>query len=298
MVDSPAPGVGDEQPPPDRQFVTRKGRDGRLVTRNHGVGVVEQFDPHVDRPRRRGPVAHHRRDRDDGASVVDLGRTNLDAVGCEVQRAGAEQPHVPVDPGPAVPPGIIAGSNRHHDLVPGIETKEMIDRHVEGRVAGWPVSGGRTVHRHDGVAIHTFEQQEERVARLLGRDVERSPVLPRAGREVAGRRRCRRRAIGTDHRIVRQRHRRPLRGAAHHLGVAADLRAVFPAVVERCPDHVNPSCCSTAHHVRMAFDSMVTLPFHGGLHRRHTTSRFSATSSDGTPRGSVSRAASDVSSHR
>ena len=188
MVDAPAPGSATNS-----RRLTVSSSPGKVVTvassRETTVSVSSSSSTRtttVDDDD--GSVAHHRRDRDDGAAVVDLGRAHLDAVGCEVQRAGAEQPHVPVDPGAAVPPGVIAGSHRHHDLVLGTESQQMIDRHVEGRVAGWTVRGDGTVHGDHGVAVHALEQQHERVARLLGRDVERRPVLPRAGREVAGRR--------------------------------------------------------------------------------------------------------------
>ncbi len=182
------------------------------------------------------PVAHRCGDRHHGHVVVDLRDEHREVAGHQVDRAGFEEPDVPVDAAARVPPRVPVGLGLDLDLVLA-STEQVVDGDEEPRIPGGLMAGDRAVHHHHGVAVDRFELQH-RGRRIVGGALEAPAVLPGPSGEVAGRRAGVRRPVGADDGVVGQGDRGQAGPRVHHLGEPVDgLRAEAPAVVEGCPAH-------------------------------------------------------------
>ena len=101
-----------------------------------------------------------------------------------------EQPHVPVDAGARCTSGCPRRPGLHLDLVVSPKRSEVVDRHRAA--ASSRRASGRRPRRSPstiGVAVHALELEHDGRPGVVGRGLERAPVLPLAAGEVRGRRR-------------------------------------------------------------------------------------------------------------
>ena len=265
-VDAPALRVAHDEPLPERRRLTREARERRDLGRDDRAAVVDDLGLHRRGRRHRAVVLEHRVHLDDRDLVVELGRRHEQTVERQVHQFTGHQLHVSVDPCTGVPASVLLRDHLDPDLVVVAVTDEMVDRQREAGVAVRVVSGEAAVHPHRRVAVHAFELDEHPLAARVGRNREVLLVLPRAVREVRVSRTLRRAAGRTDHRVVRQPHRRPRRHLPAALEERADLGAEAPAVVERRALHgASPSVSDdvTASRRTSVFSMLVIMYWRG-----------------------------------